>query len=130
VSTLDNNGRTPMQLAQSKLKLLQKSSNTGSQEMAKVFLSVINVSRVNTIKSKLSYKDQHCNVWSRKNLTPWWDSNPRSSKEMAKVVSRCLRPVYTRPNLGCTAKFEKLLIWLYNPNSNQFLVAHTTEKSL
>ena len=36
VTTLDNNGRTPMQLAQSKLKLLQKYSNGGSSEMSKV----------------------------------------------------------------------------------------------
>ena len=36
VATLDNNGRTPMQLAQSKLKLLQRHSNSGGAEMGKV----------------------------------------------------------------------------------------------
>ena len=36
VTTLDNSGRTPMQLAQSKLKLLQKNSSKSIAEMIKV----------------------------------------------------------------------------------------------
>lgn len=36
VTTLDNSGRTPMQLAQSKLKLLQKNSSKSMEEMNKV----------------------------------------------------------------------------------------------
>ena len=36
VSQIDNNGRTPMQLAQSKLKMLQRRKNQGAVEMVKV----------------------------------------------------------------------------------------------
>jgi hypothetical protein len=49
VATLDNNGRTPMQLAQSKLKLLQKHSNAGGAEMSKVIISPVFIRQI-TIK--------------------------------------------------------------------------------
>ena len=58
VETLDNNGRTPMQLAQSKLKLLQ--TNPGTKEMAKVTLNTTLQSIMNSklIQDRLdkSYK--------------------------------------------------------------------------
>ena len=72
VATLDNNGRTPMQLAQSKLKLLQKNSNTGGAEMGKVIV----------ISSHFG-----CILYEGSNQT-FFDNGPNSNKQFALRASK------------------------------------------
>jgi hypothetical protein len=43
--------------------------------------------------NNLSHKDQHCNVKSPENHTPWRDSNPRSSVPLGEKMTN----MYTTP---------------------------------
>jgi hypothetical protein len=36
---------------------------------------------------QIKFKEQHCNRLSPKNLTPWRDSNPRSSNPLVETVA-------------------------------------------
>jgi hypothetical protein len=68
-----------------KWQWLQSSPDNFWQAETSFKKSGIYLSQMNTITIKL--KKQRCNVQSPENLTPWRDSNPRSSDSIAETMT-------------------------------------------